>query len=185
MRSPETIFPESFTAGMAQMREHESSLYAELVKLARSHLSRSATVSLDAPSIVHEAYLRFAGQRAIAASQRSVFFAYASQVMRTVIIDYLRERRADKRGGHQPMITLTTGIAGAALSEDDVVHLHDALSALQKIDPRSHSVVETRYFAGLTEEEIASVLGVSVPTIKRDWRKARAFLLDAMGKSLA
>ena len=159
----------------------DARVYAELMRLARSQLQRAGTMSLDAPSLVHEAYLRFQGQGAIASAQRNIFFAYSAQVMRTVIVDYVRERRAQKRGGGEPMFTLTTGIPDIAVSEDGVERLHEVLQSLQKVDPRSHQVVELRYFGGLTEQEIAELLAVSVPTVKRDWRKARAFLFDALG----
>ena len=159
-------------------------VYAELMRLARSQLARAGTMSLDAPSLVHEAFLRFQGQGAIASAQRHVFFAYSARVMRAVLIDYVRERHAQKRGGGEPMLTLTTGIPGISVGEDGVERLHEVLQALQKIDPRSHQVVELRYFGGLTEQEVADVLDVSVPTVKRDWRKARAFLFDAIGRTL-
>ena len=161
----------------------DARVYAELMRLARSQLARAGTMSLDAPSLVHEAYLRFHAQGAIASAQRNVFFAYSAQVMRAVIVDYVRERHAQKRGGGEPMLTLTTGIAGVSVGEDGVERLHEVLQVLQKIDPRSHQVVELRYFGGLTEQEIADVLAVSVPTVKRDWRKARAFRFDAIGDS--
>ena len=108
--------------------------------------------------------------------------AYSAQVIRTVIIDYVRERRAQKRGGGEPMLTLTTGVPGDDIGEDVIETLHAALQTLESIDRRSHQIVELRYFGGLTEQEIADLLGISVPTVKRDWRKARAFLFDAMGK---
>jgi RNA polymerase sigma factor (TIGR02999 family) len=117
-------------------------------------------------------------------AQRKAFFAYASHVMRSVIVDYVRERRAQKRGGGEAMITLTTGVAEESIGEDAIAHLHEALKALEQIDARAHLVVEMRYFGGMTEEEIADLLEVSVPTVKRDWRKARALLFDAIGKAV-
>ena len=162
-------------------KDLDARVYAELMHMARAQLARAGTMSLDAPSLVHEAYLRFQGQGAIESAQRNVFFAYSAQVMRTVIVDYVRERRAQKRGGGEPMLTLTTGVPGSGIGEDVIEPMHAALQALEKIDPRSHQVVELRYFGGLTEEEIAEVLAISVPTVKRDWRKARAFLFDAIG----
>ena len=157
-------------------------LYSELMRLARAQLARAGTMSLDAPSLVHEAYLRFQRQGAIQSVQRNAFFAYAAQVMRSVVIDYVRERRALKRGGGAPMLTLTTGIPGAGIGEDAIEPLHEALQLLASIDARAHRVVELRYFGGLDEAEIADILDVSVPTVKRDWRKARAYLFDALGE---
>jgi RNA polymerase sigma factor (TIGR02999 family) len=177
------VLPEPAAADVADLQRLDGPMYTELMRLARIHLGRSGTLSLDAPSLVHEAYLRFAGQGAIVSVQRNVFFAYASRVMRTVIVDYLRERRAQKRGSGERMVTLTTGVAGSHFADEAIEHLDDAMKALHELDARSHVVVEMRYFGGMTVEEIADLLGVSVPTVKRDWRKARAFLFDAIGKT--
>jgi RNA polymerase sigma factor (TIGR02999 family) len=184
MRNLSTVLPEVAAADIATLQGLDGSMYSELMRLARAQLGRGGTMSLDAPSLVHEAYLRFAQQGALQSAQRKVFFAYASHVMRSVIVDYVRERRAQKRGGGEAMITLTTGIAGEDVGEDAIAHLHEALKSLEQIDARAHLVVEMRYFGGMTEEEIADLLEVSVPTVKRDWRKARALLFDAIGKAL-
>ncbi len=154
--------------------------YTELMAIARSQLGRGNTMSLDAPSVVHEAYLRLAHRGILKETQRGKFYAYAARVMRAVVIDYLRERRALKRGGGEPALTLSTGIPGLNLEGESVEHLHGALKALAGVDERAHRVVEMRYFAGMSEQEIADALEVSLPTVKRDWRKARAFLFDAM-----
>lgn len=154
-------------------------LYRELSRIARSHLSRAGTVSLDAPAILHDSFMRMEGtvpQGEFA--NRKVFFGYASAVMRNVIVDYVRERRAQKRGAGERELTLNTGIVETVLAEDGVLDLHEALTQLERIDLRSYRVVEMRYFGGMTEAEIAEVLDVSVPTVKRDWRKARAYLFD-------
>ena len=176
------LLPAAASTDIAALQGLDGPTYTELMRLARVHLGRSGTLSLDAPSLVHEAYLRFAKQGVIESAQRKVFYAYASRVMRTVIVDYVRERHAQKRGGGEAMITLTTGVEGVVIEEHSLAHLHEALQSLEKIDARSHLVVEMRYFGGMTEEEIADLLAVSVPTVKRDWRKARAFLFDAIGK---
>ena len=178
-----TVLPETSSADIVHLQGLDGSVYSELMRLARSHLGRSGTMSLDAPSLVHETYLRFAKQGAIELAQRNVFFAYASRVMRAVIVDYVREKNAQKRGGGEAPITLTTGIAGTIFTSDSFGQLQDALKSLEEIDPRSHVIVEMRYFGGMTEAEIADLLGVSVPTVKRDWRKARAYLFDAMGNA--
>ncbi len=161
----------------------DKTLYAELMELARNHLRSSGTLSLDAPSLVHEAWLRFSRRPAFATVERKAFFAYASRVMRSVIVDYLRERHAQKRGGDVARVTLTTGLAELALDEDELQSLHRLLQDFERIDPRAHAVVEMRYFAGLGEDEIATVLNISTPTVKRDWRKARTWLFAAMGAS--
>jgi RNA polymerase sigma factor (TIGR02999 family) len=156
-------------------------LYRELTRLARSHLSRVGTISLDASTLMHEAYLRFGGAVPdIAFPNRKVFFGYASSVMRNVILDHVRERRAEKRGGGQRDLTLNTTLADALLNEDNLEDLNDALQALDRIDTRCRQVVDLRFFGGLSEDEVAAALEISVPTVKRDWRKARAFLYQQL-----
>jgi RNA polymerase sigma factor (TIGR02999 family) len=151
-------------------------LYAELLRLARSQLSRSGGVSLNPSALVHEAYLRMLGREAAPMRDRRAFFAYASTVMRSVLIDHVRAAAADKRGGQFTAVTLTTGALDSVAAEEDFTRLNDALDALRGVNERGFRVVEMRYFAGMTEEDIAGELSVSVPTVKRDWRKARAFL---------
>jgi RNA polymerase sigma factor (TIGR02999 family) len=102
--------------------------------------------------------------------------------MRSVIIDYVRARAAERRGGGQRMLTLNTGVAGLALDEPQLVALGDALESLERIDERAHRVVEMRYFGGLEIEEIANFLAISPATVKRDWTKARAYLLHNLNE---
>jgi len=155
-------------------------LYGELVRLARSHLAGSGAVSLNPSAIVHEAYLRMLRREATPMRDRRAFFAYASSVMRSVLIDHVRERHADKRGGGEAPLTLTTGVLQNAIVAEDFTRLNEALLELKQVDERCFQVVEMRYFAGMNEEDIAHELGVSVPTVKRDWRKARAFLFEQL-----
>ena len=155
-------------------------LYGELVRLARSHLAGSGAVSLNPSAVVHEAYLRMLRREATPMRDRRAFFAYASSVMRSVLIDHVRERGAEKRGGGVAPLTLTTGVLHDAIVAEDFTRLNDALLELRQVDDRCFQVVEMRYFAGMTEEDIAQELAVSVPTVKRDWRKARAFLFDRL-----
>ena len=155
-------------------------LYGELLRLARSHLAGSGAVSLNPSAIVHEAYVRMLKRDATPMRDRRAFFAYASTVMRSVLIDHVRERAADKRGGGQAPLTLTTGVMQEAIAAEDFSRLNDALLELRHVDDRCFQVVEMRYFAGMTEEDIAQELSVSVPTVKRDWRKARAFLFEQL-----
>jgi RNA polymerase sigma factor (TIGR02999 family) len=156
-------------------------VYGELDRLARSHLSRQSPLTmLDAPGLVHEVYLRLTQQENLPGSDRSAFLAYASRVMRSVIIDYVRARAAERRGGGQKMLTLNTGVADQSFTEPQLEALGDALESLERIDERAHRVVEMRYFGGLEIEEIAAFLEVSPATVKRDWTKARAYLLHSM-----
>ena len=154
-------------------------LYGELLKLARGQLS-SADVSLNPAALVHEAYLRLLKRDAEPMRDRRAFYAYASQAMRSVLIDYVRECDADKRGAGQRPITLSTGIAEGLAGADDFARLNDALLELQNADERCFRVVEMRYFGGMTEDDIAAQLDISLATVKRDWRKARAFLFDQL-----
>ena len=154
-------------------------LYAELLKLARSQLSGS-DLSLNPSALVNEAYMRLLKRDAEPVRDRRAFYAYASQAMRSVLVDYIRERGADKRGAGERPITLSTGIAEGIAATDDFGRLNDALLELQSADERCFRVVEMRYFGGMTEEDIAAQLDISLATVKRDWRKARAFLFDQL-----
>jgi RNA polymerase sigma factor (TIGR02999 family) len=168
-------------AGDAGSRERlYALLYAELVRLARSHLVDAGTISLVPSALVNEAYLRMLGRDGAPMRDRRAFFAYASQAMRSVLIDHVRARDADKRGGGQSPVTLTTGVLGAAAQAADFSRLNDALDALRAFDARGARVVELRYFAGLSEEDVAAELDVALVTVKRDWRKARAFLFEQL-----
>ena len=168
-------------AGDAAAREHlYALLYAELLRLARSHLADAGGVSLNPTAIVHESYLRMLHRDAAPMRDRRAFFAYASSVMRSVLVDHVRARNAEKRGGGVAPLTLTTGVLNRATAGEDFTRLNDALLALRSVDERSFKVVEMRYFAGMTEDDIAQELSVSVPTVKRDWRKARAFLFEQL-----
>lgn len=156
-------------------------VYKELHTLARSRLARESTLTqLDAASLVHEAYLRLHSGIELPADGRRAFFAYAASVMRSVVVDYVRERRAAKRGSGAAPLTLLTCDAPSDDRDPEVEALDLALQELEQIDHRCHQIVELRYFAGLSVDEIADVLELSPATIKRDWQKARAFLFQAM-----
>jgi len=154
-------------------------LYTELLKLARKHLS-GAALTLNPSALVHEAYLRLLTRESAPIRDRRAFYAYASHAMRSVLVDYLRERGAEKRGGGARAITLSTELAQALPIGDDFGRLNDALLELKSADERCFLVVEMRYFGGMTEEDIAARLNISLATVKRDWRKARAFLFEQM-----
>jgi RNA polymerase sigma factor (TIGR02999 family) len=160
-----------------------SLLYAELHKLARSKLRQHQSMTLlDTTSLLHESYLRLVGAQALPVSDRHHFFAYAARVMRSVIVDFARARLAERRGGAADDLVLDTGIAGkVATPANDVLRVHDALDVLAKADPRLAQVVELRYFGGMTEAEIAQMLGTSERTVRRDWEKAKLLLFAALG----
>jgi RNA polymerase sigma factor (TIGR02999 family) len=156
--------------------------YADLHRMARARLrdgGRDAV--LDTTSLVHESYLRFVQAGDLRAEDRRAFFAYASQVMRSVIVNSVRERIAQKRGGVEKPITLSNSIAGNLPSnEDTVLKVHEALEDLEKADPRLAQVAQMRYFGGYSEQEIAETLGVTERTVQRDWEKARLILAAAL-----
>jgi RNA polymerase sigma factor (TIGR02999 family) len=156
-------------------------IYGELNKIASAKLRSSEPITLlDAPGLVNEVYLRLTERGALPpAENRQMFFGYAASIMRSVIVDRVRERRAAKRGSGETRVTLTQNMVGAT-RDPDVVALDDALQDLKKINERCCKVVELRYFAGLSIEEVAQVLELSTATIERDWEKARAFLFTAL-----
>jgi RNA polymerase sigma factor (TIGR02999 family) len=173
-----TVLLERAQEGDVQARnELFARLYVELNRLARQKLAReSALTQLDAPSLVHEIYLRLIGQSKIPGGNRRMFFAYAAEVMRSVIIDHVRRRGARKRGRSELHVTLTGNDPEAAPPATDIQALDAALRQLAAVDSRAHEIVQMRYFGGLSLEEAAEVLQISLATAKRDWQKARAFL---------
>ena len=133
--------------------------------------------TLEPNAVVNEAYIRLTGGQPVSYLDRVHFFAIAAQTMRRILIDYARARVADKRGGEQRRVGLSVvdGVRSVASSEQ-LLDLDSLLSALAKTDPRAARVVELRFFGGLREEDVAEVLQVSVITVKRDWKAARAWL---------
>jgi RNA polymerase sigma factor (TIGR02999 family) len=157
-------------------------LYGELERLARAHLSRNSPMTLiDAPGLIREVYLRLGEPADLPGRDRRAFLAYASRAMRSVIIDYVRARGADRRGGGVRSITLNTAVENQAFTDPQLESLDDALKSLARIDERAHRIVEMRYFGGMEIEEIAEFLDISPATVKRDWQKARAYLLHTLG----
>jgi RNA polymerase sigma factor (TIGR02999 family) len=156
-------------------------MYESLKGLAHARLQRSPRIApLDTTELVHEAYLRFLKAGRLAATDREHFLAYSARVMRSIIVDFVRMRRAGRRGGGQIDLTLETGVGPPDAGEEEIVRVNDALEELAQAEPRLVQVVEMRYFAGLSEEEIASLLGIAVRTVRRDWRKARLLLSVAL-----
>jgi RNA polymerase sigma factor (TIGR02999 family) len=155
--------------------------YGELRKLARSRLRGGGrSTMLDTTALVHESYLRFVNGGQLRSDDRRAFFAYASRVMRSVIIDAVRERQAERRGGDLERMTLDTQLLDKLpAGEEELLRVDEALEALAQAEPRLAKVVEMRYFGGYTEAEIADALDVNERTVRRDWDKAR-LLLTAM-----
>jgi RNA polymerase sigma factor (TIGR02999 family) len=157
-------------------------LYQDLRKLARSRLRQSEPITLlNTTSLVHESYLRLLNARELEFADRGKFFAYAATVMRSIIVDEVRKRHAERRGGSAEHVELDTGAAdGLAQEDEQIVRVHEALDELSALDPRLARVVEMRYFAGLGEVDIAAALGVTDRTVRRDWDKARTLLFAAL-----
>ncbi len=158
-------------------------LYPELMRLARHRLSGAGTISLDAQAILHEAWMRFGNLPGVSLASRRVFYAYASRTMHSVIVDYVRERGAQKRGGDQIALTLSGSLPDGALTDVPISDVTQAMRELERIDERAFRVVEMSYFGGMSRQDIAEVLGVSQPTVQRDWRKARMFLLNVLRRA--
>lgn len=158
-----------------------AALYDELRRMARGHLRREdAGHTLSATGLSHEAWFRLSEQTRTAWRNRGHFLAVASMMMRRILVNHELARRAAKRDAELVPVTLG-GLEQLALPVDrDVVAVHDALLALESVDPRAAKGVELRFFGGLENEEIAEVLGVSLATVKRDWSLARAWLHRAL-----
>jgi RNA polymerase sigma factor (TIGR02999 family) len=156
--------------------------YPDLRRLAHLRLSQNGRgMYLDTTALVHESYLRFVNAGELRVNDRQHFMAYAANVMRSVIVDFARERLAERRGGGAEHVTLDTraGEVGAG-GEDEIVGVHEALENLAKVDARMSRIVEMRYFGGMTEPEIAEALGITDRTVRRDWEKARLLLAKAL-----
>ena len=151
--------------------------YRELRKIAAGHLRRERSArSLQTTDLVHEAYLRLVDQAATPWRDRAHFFQIAAHVMRQILVDRARKRHAGKRGGGVVQISLDRALDIAEAQPEDLLVLEEALTRLEQVDSRQCQVVEMRFFAGMSEDEIAAVLGVSARTVNREWRMARAWL---------
>jgi len=156
--------------------------YGELRKLAHVRLYQGGRSDmLDTTALVHEAYIRFIQSSELRSEDRRSFFAFASQVMRNVIVDTARARLAQRRGGGAAELTLSTKLLEHLSSgEQSILDVHEALLVLEQAEPRLAQLVEMRYFGGYTEAEIAETLGVNERTVQRDWNKARLLLRVAL-----
>ena len=156
-------------------------LYEELRRLASSHLRRGRKQETIQPTtLVHEVYLKMAGQEALEFQNRAQFFGLAAQVMRSILVDHARSRSAAKRGGGGIPLTLQDDLAAAPNQPADILALHEALEALAQQDDRKAQIIEMRYFAGMTSQEIAEATGTSIATVGREIRVAHAWLLRRM-----
>lgn len=156
-------------------------VYADLKRMAHARLYGSRSLGdLDTTALVHESFLRLTQLGQLQLSDRPAFFGYVGRVMRNVVIDHVREQRSQKRGGDLTLVTLTTGIEGEVFDDERLLAMDAALTALERIEPAYHHLVELRYFAGLSVREVAELRGTSTRTVEREWGKARAFLQKLM-----
>ena len=158
-------------------------VYGELRKLAASYMRRErGGQTLQPTAVVNEAFIRLLPQRGVSWENRAHFFGIAAKMMRRVLVDHARRRHAAKRDRGPADPVSISGVASPAPEADpvDVLALHDALSKLAELDPRQSEIVEMKFFAGLTVEEIAKVLDISAATVKREWATAKPWLRRQM-----
>ena len=161
-------------------------IYDELHRLARHYMAQERPGhSLQTTALVNEAYLRLVDSAQPSWQNRAQFFAVCAQVMRRILVDWARSRQAIKRGGEMRPLELEEALVVAAARGAHLVALDDALKALAAVDPRKTQVVELRFFGGLSVEETAEVLKVSVDTVMRDWRLAKSWLRRELGQEKA
>jgi RNA polymerase sigma factor (TIGR02999 family) len=159
-------------------------VYKTLHRLAHYHLRRERPDhTLQTTALVHEAYLCLSKQEPMHLENRAHFFAVCAQVMREVLVQYARKRKAAKRGGGTYNVTLDNALAVVERRSVDVIALDDALNELAKLDPQQSRIVELRFFAGLSIEDTARVMEISPATVKRHWSTARIWLHDEISRA--
>ena len=152
-------------------------VYAELHQIAHRHMHRQLPGhALQTTALVNEAYLRLVDVEGVRWQDRTHFFAVSAQIMRRILVDSARAQLADKRGGRLPHVCLDESMDASPQSSEYLIALDDALNALEKLDPRKAQVVELRFFAGLSVAQTAEALNISAPSVKRDWKLAKAWL---------
>ena len=159
-------------------------VYDELRRMARRYMRRQPSGhTFQTTELIHEAYLKIAGQEELNWRNRAHFFGVAAQAMRHILVDYARSKNSRKRGGLAEKITLADNLVAAENRSEEIVALDDALKQLAVLDERKSRVVEMKFFGGLNIEEIAEVLKLSPETVKRDWRFARTWLLRELANA--
>lgn len=159
-------------------------VYDELRKLARAKMSNELpNHTLQATALVHEAYLRLLGNQDQSWSNRAHFFGAAAEAMRRILIDHARRRQAQRHGGGKQRVPLEEISIAAPGTDDELLAVHDALEKLLAHDAQKAELVKLKYFAGLTTEQAAEVTGVSLPTAKRHWAYARAWLFREISRA--
>jgi len=158
-----------------------ASLYSELHRLARRQLRNSAPgTTLGTTTLLHEAYLKISGRETAVFPDRGRFMSYAARVMRGLIIDYARSRRARKRGGEFTIVSLAGEASDSPVNDKELTRLSDALDELAKVEPLLAEIVDLKFFCGFSVAENGAMRGLSERTVKRHWDKARIFLNRVM-----
>lgn len=171
------------TASAAALDRIMPAVYDELKRLARHHLrADGGAITLSTTELVHETFLKLRSSAPRQWENRGHFFGAASRAMRQLLVDFARRRHARKRGGDMDIVALGAHDGAIEVQLDEILAVDAALAQLERIDPRLRSMVELRFFAGVPEHEIATILGVSTRTVERDWLKARLVLLEALGR---
>ena len=160
-------------------------VYADLRQVAAGYMRREAAGhALQPTALVHEAYVRLVDQKQVKWRNRAHFFGVAAVLMRRILVDHARRRRAEKRGGDWERVTLAGDeVAADTHKEIDVLALDEALERLAQFDPQQERIVELRYFGGLTIDETAEVVGISAATVVREWTIAKAWLRADLSRS--
>lgn len=159
-------------------------VYDELRQMARRYMRRQPSGhTFQTTELIHEAYLKIAGQDEQNWQNRAHFFGVAAQAMRHILVDYARSKNSKKRGGLIEKITLEENLVASANRSEEIVALDEALNELAALDERKSRVVEMKFFGGLNTEEISEVLKISPETVKRDWRFARTWLLRELANA--
>ena len=163
-----------------------AALYSELHRVAKRELARqNAFVSLGATTLLHEAYLDMANRDGASFPDRARFMGYAARVMRGLIIDHARNRRAQKRGGQFEITSLATDVGQGAADDRELTRISEALDELAKMEPELAEIVDLKFFCGFSFAEIAGMRGVSERTVQRSWEKARIYLHRSISADLS
>jgi RNA polymerase sigma factor (TIGR02999 family) len=185
-RSLTSLFASAERGDPAASEALFAALYNELHRLARRELGqRGHNLTLGVTTLLHEAYIKISDRDGLAFPDRARFMAYAARVMRTLIIDHVRNRRAHKRGGQFELTALHTTVVDQAADEEELQRISDALDELAAVDAPLAQVVDLKFFCGFSFGEIAAMHGVSERTVQRQWEKARLYLYRALGDLVA
>ena len=170
------------------MRGLFAELYPEIKRLARTRLAQAGGVTgLNATALVHEGFMRMAERQGLQGQTRVQFFAYVGKVLRSIVIDFVRERDAEKRGGGVTLLTMShlDATPAAWMEGTDLIDLDHALEQLKTFDERLYQIVEMHVFSGLACSEVGTELGITERTVNRELAKARALLAQALGTAAA